>query len=393
MKQKRYFVLAALILCHIATLFAAKTSIQIIFYTEKLTIAYDTELLNAVCSTVDEKNMSGFYRQLERKDYRILLNDLLQKKEQLQLNDWLFYQLLQQSIAEIFQKKSRLERDLLVWFFLSQSGFDTRLAYLQQRAHLYVHTTDEVFEMSMIQDGERAYVNLTNSMAAQPNKQQPLYLLLFVAKPQGKAFSFQLASLPKLASVPQRQKLQFNYRRQSIALEITYDKTPVDIMAEYPLIAEQAYLEIPMSETLSTSLIPQLQDLISSKTTLQALELLLAFTRSAFNYKEDREAFGKNKPMIVEELFFYAYSDCEDRTALFYTLVKKLLDLPMIIVAFPDHLTVAVAIDAALTGVTIEHDNRRYYICDPTGPVNSSEVGVFPKEYENSPFEIIHQYK
>ena len=83
--------------------------------------------------------------------------------------------------------------------------------------------------------------------------------------------------------------------------------------------------------------------------------------------------------MIADEVFFYPYSDCEDRSALFYALVRELLDLPMIVVAFPDHLTVAVSLEEELPGAVISYQGRRYYICDPTGPVNSSEIGIFPK--------------
>lgn len=368
-------------------------AVEINFYSEQVKLVYNPEMLAATCTGVDEKNIVSFYRQLERKDYKTFLDDLYRKKQELQLNDWLFYELMRQSIGELFQQKGKLEQELTCWFLLSQAGFDTRLTYLGQRVYVYVYATDEIFEIPMIEDKGRTYVRLTNQAANESNSQDALYLLNFVARPSGKPFSFYLKSLPKLKAGVGKKAIRFTYKGTPVQMEVHYNKTMVDVMKNYPLIAEREYLELPLSEILSQSLLPQFRELLKDKTTRQAVELLLAFTRSSFEYKEDKAFFGKSKPMIADEVFFYPYSDCEDRTALFYAMVKELLDLPMIVIAFPDHLTVAVGLAEELPGAVITHNGKRYYICDPTGPVNSSEIGIFPRSYEDSTFEIISDYK
>jgi len=92
--------------------------------------------------------------------------------------------------------------------------------------------------------------------------------------------------------------------------------------------------------------------------------------------------------MIGDELFHYPYSDCEDRSALFYYLVDELLHLPMIVVAYEDHLTIAVATTKSI-GKPIYFENKNYFICDPTGPNNSEEIGHAPIGYRNKAFEIL----
>lgn len=388
-------VIALILCCH--WLWAINSplvsTVEVTFYSERVKLSYNPDMLTATCGGVDEKNIVSFYRQMERKDYRTLLDGLYQKKQELQLNDWLFYQLMRQSIGELFQQKRPLEQELTCWFLLSQAGFDTRLTYLEQRVFVYAYATDEIFEIPMIEDKGKTYVRLTNQAQGEGNNQEALYLLNFVARPSGQAFSFYLKTLPKLKPEVSKKMVRFNYNGTPIQLEVQYNKTIVEVMKNYPLIAEREYLELPLSEILSQSLLPQFRELLKDKTPRQALELLLAFTRSSFEYKEDKAFFGKSKPMIADEVFFYPYSDCEDRTALFYAMVKELLDLPMIVIAFPDHLTVAVRLAEELPGAVIAYNGKRYYICDPTGPVNSSEIGVFPRSYENSEFEIISNYK
>ena len=61
----------------------------------------------------------------------------------------------------------------------------------------------------------------------------------------------------------------------------------------------------------------------------------------------------------------------------------------MLILAYPNHITVAVALDEPVQGVSVESDGKKYYICDPTGPINSTAIGIFPEEYANVPFEIV----
>jgi hypothetical protein len=122
------------------------------------------------------------------------------------------------------------------------------------------------------------------------------------------------------------------------------------------------------------------------------LEVLVSLTRSGFRYQEDTKYFGRSKPMVPEELFSYPYSDCEDRSALFYALVRELIDLPMVVIAYDDHLSVAVAADR-VEGDNFSFQGRRYVFCDPTGPANSSVIGRIPPGYEKAKFQIIGQYK
>lgn len=370
---------------------SAKSSIALAFYSQEVNIDFSTDMLTAHCAKVEEKEIIAYYRQLERTDYRTLLRNLQQQQQQLNLNDWLFFQLMRNSIQEIFYQKSNLEQELTCWFLLSQAGYDTRLTYLEDRVYVYVYSQDEIYEVPMIEEKGRTYINLTSLQTGK--KPATLYLLDFAPRSSGSAFSFSLKKFPKLVSKVSTRQINFVYKGAVQKLEIQYDQTLVDMMKQYPLVSEQEYLQFPMSPLLEASLLPALQQLISDKTPQEALELLLGFTRSSFAYKEDREFFGKSKPMIADELFFYPYSDCEDRAALFFALSKKLLDLPMIILAYPNHITVAVALDAPVRGVSVGYQGKQYYICDPTGPINSTAIGIFPATYEKQPYDIIVKYK
>lgn len=367
-------------------------TVEVDFYSEHLQLRYDPGLLAMSSGTVEEKSLIGFYKQMQRLPFQTLLNDLKREKERMALNDWLYYRLLRKSVDLIFMDKSGVERELLEWFMLNQSGYNARLTYLGKRVFVNVYTRDEIFEAPVVEDKGKRFVNLSSISGEHFREGQALFLLNFIPNPEGLPFSFYLKKLPALAPVTVARHLSFNYRGKTYAFDVEADQTLVEIMKDYPLIAEFQYLETPFSPTLRRDLLARFQEWTQGMAPYQTLEFLATFTRSAFVYKGDKVAFGKNKPMITDEVFFYPQSDCEDRVALMYNLVKSLLDLPMIAVAYPDHLTLAVDVPDA-QGATIPYKGRRYLICDPTGPINSSTIGEVPNGYEKAKFEIIGYYK
>ncbi|GJM31847.1 MAG: hypothetical protein DHS20C18_08480 [Saprospiraceae bacterium] len=366
-------------------------TVRVQFYSEAITLSYSTDMVLNKRVTVKEEEMLAYYKALEGTNYQVLLNALNENKINHQLNDWLYFELMRKALHQIMTDNPPLTVELMSWFLLSKAGFDTRLTYIKNKAFVYACTEDDVFEVPMIEENGKTFVNLSN-IEQKTNAKQALYMLNFIPNSAGRSFSFYLKQLPWLKVQPDNKYFVFQCRNQKYELKVTIDRTIKDIMRAYPIISEKEYMEVPLSATIRNSLIPQLKTFLREKTEREALELLVAFTRSSFQYKEDKEYFGRSKPMIADEVFHYPYSDCEDRSALFFRLVKELLDLPMIIVAYPDHLTIGVAMQQA-SGSAVRYKDKLYFICDPTGPVNSAEIGEIPNGYENVPFEIIGSYK
>lgn len=364
-------------------------TVEFNFYSEKVRLSYNTDLLQIPKPTIEGKNIKSYYTSLQRTSHQLLLNDLKNQRKTLALSDWLYYEMLRNATEQIFNGRSNAEKNLLLWFYLSESGFDTRVTFREQRVFVCVYTTDEIYEAPIIEDKGRTFVNLSASNTKAD--EEGVFLLDFAAKPNGKSFVFGLGVLPGLKPQVEKKSLGFTYKGQNYSLEVNFDRNLVRMLEHHPLIDEREYLKAPMSEVLRSSLLPQLTQLIKGKSGMEALELLTVFTRSCFKYKEDKEYFGRSKPMVPDELFHYPYSDCEDRSALYYALVKELLGWPMLIIGFPDHLTIAVSIPE-FDGDAIEYQGRKYYFCDPTGPANSAEIGRLPEEFIGQEYEILGQF-
>ena len=381
-----------LLLISFIPLFGLKANhINIPFYTEQLELEYNPAILLSTNVSYNDQSIVAYFREMEKTPFQSILNSLEKHRDQYQLNDWFYYELLRKSIHTLFRAKPDLQKTLTCWFLLSKAGFDTRLTYIDNQAFVYVYSKDGVFEVPMIEERGKNYINLTSIHLGNPSFSEAVYLLNYVANSAGRSFNFNLQQYPSFPPKLQSKKVRFSDGVKNYALDIEVDMNVVALMKRYPVIDEKKYFEVPLSNTISNTLLPKLKKIIAGKSQEEALQLLVSFTRSAFNYKEDQDFFGKSKPMVADEVFYYPYSDCEDRSALFYCLVKDLLDLPMLIIAYPDHLTIAVATDKAI-GKPIQFQGKKYYICDPTGPYNSTEIGEAPQEYAKSAFEILGFY-
>lgn len=361
------------------------------FYNESIQIVFNDAMLLDFSEQPDATSITGFYHQMSATPFQSLLKNLKNYQDELQLNDWLFYELIRETLHQVLEDKSDLQKKLSTWFLLSKAGYNTRLTYLGKYVFVYVQSDENIFETPMIEEDGKMFINVSSIFDNVDTKGALLNMLPFSPnRGKGKSFSFDLSQLPKFSPVEKNRKLNFTWQNQTFNLDIKFDLNLVNMMKSYPIFEETKYIQTPLSGLATQSLIPQLQKIIKNRTEREALEILAIFTRSAFRYKDDNDYFGKNKPMIGDELFHYPYSDCEDRSALFYYLVNELLHLPMIIIAYEDHLTVAVATSQPITlGRPISYNKKKYYICDPTGPANSEEIGNPPIGYENRRFEIL----
>lgn len=341
---------------------------------------------------LSENEIKTQYLTLKSDEFQSLLQQLHRYKKELKLNDWLFYELIFQSLEHSFPSLSRNNREIISWYLLNESGFDTRLSYLHNRLWIYTYTDEEMYEVSMIQDEGKMFVNLTEIRLKEDKFENEVYLLDFKPSKGSKTFSFNLKTLPSFKIKSKTVSFDFKYFERDVQLTFEIDLAIIELMNIYPFISEQDYLKVPFSATTLRTLVPLLKQELATLSEKEKLEFLVSFTRKAFKYKEDHETFGKSKPMIAEEVFFHQYSDCEDRCALFYNLCKEILDIPMLVIALPDHLTIAVAAQENL-GQAIRYKGKSYYICDPTGPFNTSRIGNLPKEYQNSAYQILDYYQ
>jgi hypothetical protein len=206
------------------------------------------------------------------------------------------------------------------------------------------------------------------------------------------SFSYKLTRMPKFDEKDYREKdIQFNYADATYHFKIKANEEVKRLLANYPVTDYQQYFGVPMSSETYNSLIPQLKEDLKGKSVKNGVSFLMHFTRYSFEYRPDEQNFGKEKRLSPEQTLLYEGSDCEDRVALFFYLVKEIYNLPMIVLTYPDHVSIAVAFEKPV-GTPIMYNGKAYSICEPTPQRKDMPVGKMSKEMSQVPFEVAYAY-
>jgi hypothetical protein len=388
------FLVIAVIILHSCSLSAESQQFNVIFYSETISFDFDKDKLPSDYYRFDEWFVRRYYRELSTGNFDELISILKENQQKYNLNGWLTYDLITEMIDEIASEKPTNYKRLLTWFLLTKMDYDARLTHYKNTYYIQVYTTDNLYQIPFFELNDRTFINVTAVKNSKKNRRKNLdfFLIEYIPNPKGKPLTFSLIETPTFTPEIVTRTIRYWGDGKWRKIMINLDKNIIDLMDDYPIVEERDYLERNFSGTLKNSLVNQLRQQMANLSELDKVQFLLAFTRSGFKYKEDTEHFGYNRPMIADEVLYYTFSDCEDRSALFYNLVKELIDLPMIIVAYSDHLTIGVKLKNN-QGKLLHHNGETYTICDPTGPNNSDKVGIYPKGYERKSYEIIGSYE
>ncbi len=157
-------------------------------------------------------------------------------------------------------------------------------------------------------------------------------------------------------------------RYSNLKVEVAINRNLMDFYNNYPQNSQwQYYVLSSLSDEVKERLYPTLKAQLAGKSQEEAVSLLLNFVQTAFAYKTDEEQFGYERPLFGDELFFYPFSDCEDRSILFAILVRELVGLDVVLLLYPEHLATAVKFtDPKPYGYYFSLKDGNYVICDPT---------------------------
>ena len=149
---------------------------------------------------------------------------------------------------------------------------------------------------------------------------------------------------------------------------------------------------MPVSSETYASLIPLLKKQTKGLSTKNGVDYLMRFTRYAFVFEPDTKQFGREKRLTPEQTLLYESSDCEDRVFLFYYLVKEIYNLPMIVLVYPGHVTIAVEFGRPF-GNSIVYNGKKYSVCEPTPQNREMNIGDLLPGLQNQKYKVVYNYQ
>lgn len=338
--------------------------------------------------------VEDFYDRLMTTNYLPLVDSMKLYKEAQQLNDWLHYQIVRGVAEKISPKAENYFRyTLFKWFLLNKSGYDARLASRDAQIIMYVRTDDEISDLPFFMLGDDTFICLNYHDYNELFKIDEPYALINFAIPEAKhGFSYKITSLPTLRSDTYvDKKLAFNYKGKTFKFDLKVNEDIGSLFKNYPVVDFETYFNIPMSAGTYESLIPQLQEQVKDLSIEKGVDYLMRFTRKAFSYEDDWKTFGREKRFSPEVTLGADASDCDDRAALFFYLVKEIYNLPMITLRYPTHVTMAIQFEKPI-GESILYEGNYFTVCEPTPQAENLGMGQLAKQHHKQSYEVVYHY-
>ena len=322
---------------------------------------YLNNSLNRKCSLngLNENAIADAYEALCNSDYKPLLADCAQIRKDLRLNDWGVFTLVRQG-ADTYCGTAN-ESIVMQQFLLNEMGYKARMARkaTEDKMMLFVATDCSIYAHPYITLNGQNYYNLSGN-----NEQCQFYMCQKDSPKAKNSVGMQLKEAPLFPGTV----VSSTHQAKGSAARVTVDvpKALMDFYKDYPQCDYSVYFNAPVNAAMENRILSSLAPLVQGRNEADAANILINFVQTAFQYQTDGQQFGYEKPFFVEELFYYPYSDCEDRAMLFSYLVRKLLGLDVVLLDYPEHIATAVRFNGNVSGDYLMVNGRKYIVCDPT---------------------------
>lgn len=387
---------------NVQKLFAQETSLERIqayidFYGDTVHTPGVGALQVQLSQPLSPASVEAFYSNINQLPFNQLVNNLLSYKQEKQLDDWLFYQLIRTAAESISPKKENYHRyTLYKWFLLNQTGYSAVTRLRNDTLLLYVQSNENVYDIPSMLYNQEQYICLNyHDYGSDINFKQGRFQDIQVVgrKSGAKEFSYQINRMPDFNPDSYEVKpIQFAYGQRNYEFKVKVNKSINKLFNNYPSVEYAVQFNAPLSSATYQSLIPALKKTIAGMNQKKGVDYLMHLTRSSFAFENDATLYGKDKRFSPEQTLFSEYSDCEDRAAFFFYLVKEIYNLPMIVLSYPQHVTVAIQFDTP-QGNPIVYKGNQYWVCEPTPQFKNLKIGQGIPALKNQAFEVVYEYQ
>ncbi|MFD0764802.1 hypothetical protein ACFQZI_08035 [Mucilaginibacter lutimaris] len=369
--------------------------VRVDFYKDPFTVKVDGSVIVDLPIQLTSNVLKQNYNTVNGAKYQPIIDSLLAYKQEHKLNDWLYYQLIRRVAQQISPKEINYgSYTFYKWFMLNKSGYDARLALAHQKVIFYIYNNEDISDIPffMVDGKQFVCLNYHDYAKADLNDDPPIPVNIPIAEAT-KAFSYKVTMMPEFKPEHDVEKeMSFEYDRKKYHFKVKLNTDQQKAFNNYPGVSFETYFNIPLSKETYGSLIPLLKRNMKGMDEHKGVDYLMRFTRYAFLYENDNENFGREKRLSPGETLASAYSDCDDRAALFFYLVKEIYNLPMIALLYPTHITMAVEFNKPV-GDPIVYKGKTYSICEPTPQLENLSIGQLSAKLKSTPYHVVYAYE
>ena len=342
---------------------------------------YVDKSLKGVCSigNMRENAIADAYEAMCKADYKALVDDCRKVKKKLNLNDWGIFLFVREASKTLCTDENAAV--VMQQFLLNELGYKSKMARRADRNQmlLFVAADCQVYGHPYFTKDGLNYYNLTSNESCQ-------FYMCQEDSPKAKSkLNMQVNHAPAL-NAGMVNSVHKN-RSGSVAVSVDVPKSLMEFYGSMPQCDYSVYVNAEVNPSVASKVLSTLAPLVNGKSEAEAANLLINFVQTGFQYATDQEQFGYEKPFFVEELFYYPYCDCEDRSVLYSYLVRNLLKLDVVLLDYPNHIATAVCFNENVSGDFVTVGGKKYVVCDPT--YIGASIGKAMPQFKNVAAKVL----
>lgn len=274
----------------------------------------------------------------------------------------------------------------LSWWLLSHDKVDVRLAYLEGKIVLLYHTKATVFGVSYLRLDLKPYY-LFDRLGKKGGRISLKGIRTWPQSLSGRVEVDLMKTSLALSKIETYKELVYRVGNRLDTLSLPRNSVQEKLWATYPLVE----ISVPFNHNLAkgqhTPLIKVLKEKVKGMSEKDAVRFLLNLVQRSFKYETDDEQFGYENYFFPEEILSFKASDCEDRAVFFSYLIKYVVEIPVVLVDYPNHIGAAVSLSSGHQGTRFRHKGKVFYITDPT--YLGADIGMEMKGLDTSKRVVI----
>ena len=342
---------------------------------------YVDKSLKGVCSigNMRENAIADAYEAMCKADYKALVDDCRKVKKELNLNDWGIFLFVREASKTLCTDENAAV--VMQQFLLNELGYKSKMARRADRNQmlLFVAADCQVYGHPYFTKDGLNYYNLTSNESCQ-------FYMCQEDSPKAKSkLNMQVNHAPAL-NAAMVNSVHKN-RSGSVTVSVDVPKSLMEFYGSMPQCDYSVYVNAEVNPSVASKVLSTLAPLVNGKSEAEAANLLINFVQTGFQYATDQEQFGYEKPFFVEELFYYPYCDCEDRSVLYSYLVRNLLKLDVVLLDYPNHIATAVCFNENVSGDFVTVGGKKYVVCDPT--YIGASIGKAMPQFKNVAAKVL----
>jgi hypothetical protein len=358
----------------IKTMKAAPYKKNFDFYGKPLSISYYPEDL-PILDFVSEGTIFEFCKGLSSLSHlKNLIAKLLVYSIKLELNEWGILSMIRYASETMFEDKN--EQVLFVMYALSIYDFDMRIGMDAMDVYLLIAASQPIYNTYLINDTVQRKSYYWIPFKKDRSRLPDVIMVAYDSTANNK-ISLKIVKTPLIGQTITSRSVKFNDERITVNVYKEY----IDFLNDIPDCDLIVNVGAPLSDIVLKSLDDFFIPNFKNKNDFERIELLLDFCHT-LPYEIDSLQFGRENYLFPDETLYYPFSDCEDKAVLFVRLVERYTGLKSIVLKYPRHISVAIALNEFTTKDfdCITFNGSKYCICDPTYKL--SPIGSLPPEFD-----------